>query len=229
MNGLTGNSGQVCFAASRVYVQDGIYDRFLAAYRKAFAAKREVVGDPEKAASEIGPVVDQAQYERILKIIDNAKKNKEGTLLQGGEALGSEVCQYSYPELNSLHLCSPTQGFYVEPTIFENTGVDASISRDEIFGPVAVVNRFKTEEEVIGLSNDSRYGLMAGAFTQDINRALRLSEAFDSGVVGINCISTVHFSCPFGGTKESGIGRELGVHALNAYTEPKTVLINLTY
>lgn len=91
VNGLTGNSGQVCFAASRVYVQDGIYDKFVAAYRKAFAAKREVVGDPEKAESEIGPVVDQAQYEKILKIIDNAKKNKEGTLLQGGEALGSEV------------------------------------------------------------------------------------------------------------------------------------------
>lgn len=70
---------------------------------------------------------------------------------------------------------------------------------------------------------------MAGVFTQDINRGLRLSEPFDSGVVGVNCISTIHFSCPFGGTKESGIGRELGVHALHAYTEPKTVLINLTY
>ncbi|OJJ79105.1 uncharacterized protein ASPGLDRAFT_1071619 [Aspergillus glaucus CBS 516.65] len=210
VNGLTTNSGQICFAASRVYVQDGIYDRFLSAYRKALAVKRGVMGDPEKATSELGPVVDQAQYERILVIIDNAKKNKEGSLLQGGEALGSK-------------------GFYVEPAIFEDTGADASISRDEIFGPVVAINRFKTEEEVIDLANNSRYGLIAGAFTQDINRALRLSEAFDSGVVGINCISTIHFSCPFGGTKESGIGRELGVHALNAYTEPKTVLINLTY
>lgn len=128
-----------------------------------------------------------------------------------------------------MHLRSSTQGFYVEPAIFEDTRADASISRDEIFGPVVAINRFKTEEEVIDLSNNSRYGLMAGAFTQDINRALRLSEAFNSGVVGINCISTIHFSCPFGGTKESGIGRELGVHALKAYTEPKTVLINLTY
>lgn len=78
-------------------------------------------------------------------------------------------------------------------------------------------------------SNDSKYGLMAGVFTQDINRALRMSSAFDSGVVGINCISTIHFSCPFGGTKESGLGRELGENALRAYTEPKTVLINLRY
>jgi acyl-CoA reductase-like NAD-dependent aldehyde dehydrogenase len=108
-----------------------------------------------------------------------------------------------------------------------DTDVDASITRDEIFGPVVVINRFKTEEEVVALSNDSRYGLMAGVFTQDISRALRLSEFLDSGVVGINCVSTIHFSCPFGGTKESGIGRELGVYALHAYTEPKTVLINI--
>ena len=91
------------------------------------------------------------------------------------------------------------------------------------------MNKFKTEEEVLSRANDSRYGLMAGVFTQDINRALRVSSECDSGVVGINCISTIHFSCPFGGTKESGLGRELGVHALGAYTEPKTVLINLQY
>jgi acyl-CoA reductase-like NAD-dependent aldehyde dehydrogenase len=94
---------------------------------------------------------------------------------------------------------------------------------------VVVINTFKTEEEIVQRSNDSKYGLMAGVFTQDINRALRMSSAFDSGVVGINCISTIHFSCPFGGTKESGLGRELGENALRAYTEPKTVLINLRY
>lgn len=92
-----------------------------------------------------------------------------------------------------------------------------------------MVNKFKTEEEIIERANDSRYGLMAGVFTQNINRALRVSSLFDSGVVGVNCISTIHFSVPFGGTKESGMGRELGVHALRAYTEPKTVLINMQY
>ena len=92
-----------------------------------------------------------------------------------------------------------------------------------------VINRFKTEEEVLSRSNNSKYGLMAGVFTQDINQALRVSSEFDSGVVGINCISTIHFSCPFGGTKQSGLGRELGVNALLAYTEPKTVLINMKY
>ncbi|CAI7677408.1 unnamed protein product [Penicillium discolor] len=210
VNGLINNLGQICFAASRVYVQDGIYDKFLAAYRKAVGAKREVMGDPESSSSEIGPVVDQAQYERILRIIKTAREQNDGKLLQGGEPLGAK-------------------GFYIDPAIFLDTGKDSSIARDEIFGPVVVINRFKTEEEVIALSNASQYGLMAGVFTQDINRGLRLSELFDSGVVGVNCISTIHFSCPFGGTKESGIGRELGVHALHAYTEPKTVLINLTY
>lgn len=92
-----------------------------------------------------------------------------------------------------------------------------------------VVNKFETEEEIVAKSNDSKYGLMAGVFTQDINRALRLSSAFDSGVVGVNCISTISPTSPFGGTKESGLGRECGEHALRAYTEPKTVLINLNF
>lgn len=121
------------------------------------------------------------------------------------------------------------QGYYIEPAIFTDTKPNASIYKDEIFGPVVVINKFKTEEEILQRSNDSRYGLMAGVFTQDINRALRMSSGFDSGVVGINCISKIHFSCPFGGTKESGLGREMGEHALRAYTEPKTILINLTY
>ncbi|KAJ5378264.1 uncharacterized protein N7496_005673 [Penicillium cataractarum] len=210
VNAIVNNTGQICFAASRVYVQEGIYDKFLAAYREAFTAKQALVGDPEKDSSEIGPVVDQSQYDRIVGIIDRAKGEKQGTLLQGGKQ-------------------GQTAGYYIEPAIFTDTARDASITCDEIFGPVVVLNRFKTESEVVELSNDSQYGLMAGVFTQDINRALRLSEAFDSGVVGVNCISTIHFSCPFGGTKESGIGRELGIHALHAYTEPKTVLMNMSY
>lgn len=121
------------------------------------------------------------------------------------------------------------QGYYTEPAIFTDTEPNASIYKEEIFGPVVVINKFRTEEEVLARSNASKYGLMAGVFTQDINRALRMGSGFDSGVVGINCISTIHFSCPFGGTKESGLGRELGVNALMAYTEAKTVLINMNY
>ncbi|KAL4897833.1 aldehyde dehydrogenase domain-containing protein [Aspergillus ambiguus] len=210
VNGLTNNSGQICFAASRVYVQEGIYDRFLQAYREAFEAKRRVIGDPEDVRFELGPVVDKAQYDRIMNIIESAEKEQQGTLVTGGRSFTS-------------------RGYYIEPAIFLDPKPDAFIYKEEIFGPVVVVNKFKTEAEVLERSNSSKYGLMAGVFTQDINRALRLSSAFDSGVVGVNCISTIHFSCPFGGTKESGLGRELGVNALLAYTEPKTVLINMNY
>ncbi|KAG8165588.1 hypothetical protein KVR01_004140 [Diaporthe batatas] len=204
------NTGQVCIAATRVYVQSGIYDAFLEAYAKAIEEKKNSIGDPEKSDTEIGPVVDKAQFDRIMGIINAAKAEKQGTLHSGGGRIGSE-------------------GYYIEPTIFTSTKDDASIYKDEIFGPVVAINKFETEEEIIAKSNDSKYGLMAGVFTQDINRALRLSSAFDSGVVGVNCISALSQIAPFGGTKESGIGRECGEHALRAYTEPKTVLINLNF
>ncbi|KAE8155244.1 aldehyde dehydrogenase [Aspergillus avenaceus] len=210
VNGLTTNSGQVCIASSRVYVQEGIYEKFLAAYQKAFEAKRNVMGDPEATGTELGPVVDKAQYDRITKIIERAQSEEEGTLLIGGRP-------------------KSTKGYYIEPTMFVDTKPNAPIYKEEIFGPVVVVNKFKTEDEVLQKANDSRYGLMSGVFTENLNRALRISSAFDSGMVGVNCISMINFACPFGGTKESGLGRELGVNALLAYTESKTVLINMNY
>ncbi|UPK95036.1 hypothetical protein LCI18_005971 [Fusarium solani-melongenae] len=183
VNALVSNSGQICFAATRVYVQSGIYDRFIEAYLEGLKAKRQVIGDPEAAETQIGPVVDKAQHDRIMGIISSAIEKKDG------------------------------QGYFIEPTVFADTNDTSFIYKDEIFGPVAVINRFETEEEIVERANDSKYGLMAGVFTQDITRALRLSSLIDSGVVGINCISTISFSCPFGGTKESGLGRENGEHA----------------
>ncbi|OAL53135.1 aldehyde dehydrogenase [Pyrenochaeta sp. DS3sAY3a] len=209
VNALTTNSGQICFAATRLYVQAGIYNSFLEKYVAALKAKNDVIGDPEKNGVEIGPVVDKAQYDRINGIIADAKAKKEGTLLHGGGVR--------------------SMGYYIEPAVFTNTTASATIYKEEIFGPVVVINKFQDENEIIARANDSRYGLMAGVFTQDIQRALKVSSAVDSGVVGVNCISTITFSCPFGGTKESGLGREMGEYALRSYTEPKTVLINLNY
>ncbi|EGU83420.1 hypothetical protein FOXB_06080 [Fusarium oxysporum f. sp. conglutinans Fo5176] len=206
VNALVTNSGQICFAATRVFVQSRIYDKFVAAYVERLKAKKEVLGDPEAPGTEIGPVVDKAQYDRIMGIISSAKENNDGKVLTGGQ-----------------------RGYFIEPTVFAETDKTSFIYKEEIFGPVAVINKFDTEEEILELANDSKYGLMAGVFTQDISRALRLSSLIDSGVVGINCISTISFSCPFGGTKESGLGRENGEHALRAYTEPKTILINMAY
>ncbi|KAK2693058.1 hypothetical protein QWA68_007197 [Fusarium oxysporum] len=206
VNALVTNSGQICFAATRVFVQSKIYDKFVAAYVERLRAKKEVLGDPEAPGTEIGPVVDKAQYDRIMGIISSAKENNDGKVLTGGQ-----------------------RGYFIEPTVFAETDKTSFIYKEEIFGPVAVINKFDTEEEILELANDSKYGLMAGVFTQDISRALRLSSLIDSGVVGINCISTISFSCPFGGTKESGLGRENGEDALRAYTEPKTILINMAY
>ena len=122
-----------------------------------------------------------------------------------------------------------TQGYYVQPTVFTNVAQDAEICKQEIFGPVAVLNSFKTEEEIIEKANDTNFGLMAGVFTQDINRAMRISSEIDSGMVGINCVSLCFLTAPFGGSKESGIGRENAINALRMFTEPKTVMVNLTY
>ncbi|EXL90550.1 hypothetical protein FOIG_16175 [Fusarium odoratissimum NRRL 54006] len=213
VNALVTNSGQICFAATRVFVQSKIYDKFVAAYVERLKAKKEVLGDPEAPGTEIGPVVDKAQYDRIMGIISSAKKNNDGKVLTGGQRVGEKA----------------SDGYFIEPTVFAETDKTSFIYKEEIFGPVAVINKFDTEEEILELANDSKYGLMAGVFTQDISRALRLSSLIDSGVVGINCISTISFSCPFGGTKESGLGRENGEHALRAYTEPKTILINMAY
>lgn len=117
----------------------------------------------------------------------------------------------------------------MQPTVFENVAHDAEISQEEIFGPVAVLNSFRTEEEIVALANDSEYGLMAGVFTQDVNRAMRLAAELDSGMVGVNCVSMAFLQAPFGGSKQSGIGRENAINALRMFTEPKTVFINLTY
>jgi acyl-CoA reductase-like NAD-dependent aldehyde dehydrogenase len=118
-------------------------------------------------------------------------------------------------------------GCYMEPTVFLNPREDAEIYREEIFGPVAVIKTFRTEEEVVQLANNTEYGLMSGVFTSNLSRALRVSAHLDSGVVGVNCVSYMNMQVPFGGRKQSGIGREFGEYALRAFTEPKTILINM--
>ncbi|EME77274.1 uncharacterized protein MYCFIDRAFT_146648 [Pseudocercospora fijiensis CIRAD86] len=210
VNAITGHSGQVCFAASRVYVQEGIYDKFIAKYKALFQERTKLIGDPDLDSTILGPLVDEAQFNRVTGFIERGKDQKQGTLLTGGARVGS-------------------QGYFVEPTIFTDVDPKSEIHTDEIFGPVSVVRTFKTEEEVMKMSNDTEYGLMAGVFTQDINKAMRIASEFDSGMVGINCISLMMTQAPFGGSKQSGVGREAGIHALRAFTDPKTIMVNLTY
>ncbi|KAF2093839.1 aldehyde dehydrogenase X mitochondrial precursor [Rhizodiscina lignyota] len=208
-NAITANTGQVCFAASRVYVQEGIYDKFIEGYKKAMEDKKKDIGDPGKAETLIGPLVDEAQFKRVSGFIERGQ-NGQGKLLTGGQRIGDK-------------------GFFIEPTVFTDVDPTSEIHTQEIFGPVSVVRSFKTEEEIMELSNNTNFGLMAGVFTQDINKAMRVASNFDSGMVGINCVSLMFMMTPFGGSKESGLGRECGIAALRAYTDPKTIMVNLTY
>ncbi|MCJ1298335.1 hypothetical protein MMC08_001124 [Hypocenomyce scalaris] len=208
VNALAANTGQVCFAATLVYVQEGIYPKFIEAYKAKLLEKTKGVGDPEDPSTQLGPLVDEAQFGRVSGFIERG--HQQGKLLMGGKRVGDK-------------------GFFIEPTIFTDVKQDAEIRTQEIFGPVSVIATFKEEDEIIKRCNDSEYGLMAGVFTQDINRALRVASEFESGMSCINCMSMAHMQVPFGGSKQSGIGREMGESGIKEFTERKTILINMTY
>jgi len=203
--GIYFNHGQCCCAGSRIYVQEGIYDKFMEAFKKR--AQGNAVGDPFKEDTFQGPQVSQLQYDRIMGYIKEGKE--EGATVEvGGERHGDK-------------------GYFIQPTIFSNVKPDMKIMREEIFGPVASVAKFSTEEEVLKLGNDSNYGLAAAVHTKDLNTAIRVSNALRAGTVWVNQYNMIHHQIPFGGFKESGIGRELGEAALANYTQNKSVSIRL--
>lgn len=205
-NAILARSGQVCIAASRVYVQKTILNEFLDKYTARIKDAVADFGDPQDDTVKMGPLVDEGQLERVKGMVDRAKN--EAQLVVGGSRHGDAGC-------------------YMEPTVFVNPKPDAEVYRNEVFGPVSVVRTFETEDEVLAMANDTEYGLASGVFTKDISRAMRVSKKLDSGVVGINCVSYINMQVPFGGRKQSGIGREYGDAALRAFTEPKTVFINM--
>lgn len=206
VNAILTRSGQLCVAASRVYVHESIADQFIQEYKKRMEAAAKDMGDPQDPDVKLGPMVDEPQLERVIKMVERGKSEAE--LVVGGGRHGDTGC-------------------FMEPTVFLNPNDDAEIYRNEIFGPVGIIKTFKTEEEVLKMANDTEFGLMSGVFTRDITRALRVSSALESGVVGVNCVSLQSLQAPFGGKKQSGIGREFGEYALRLFTEPKTVLINM--
>ena len=175
-------------------------------YVEKMKAAADDLGDPQDMNVKLGPLVDETQFEKVKGMIERGRDQAE--LVVGGVQHGNKGC-------------------YMEPTVFLDPKADAEIYKNEIFGPVSIIKTFETEEEAMKMANDTEYGLMSGVFTKDISRALRVAGSLDSGVIGINCISYINAQAPFGGRKQSGIGRELGEYALRAYTEPKTILINM--
>jgi len=204
--GIYFNHGQCCCAGSRIYVQEGIYDKFLAAFKKRAADNK--VGDPFDEETFQGPQVSKVQYDRIMGYIESGKK-EGATLETGGGRHGSK-------------------GYFIQPTIFSNVRPDMKIMKEEIFGPVCAISKFKDEEEILKLAHDTPYGLAAAVHTRDVNTAIRVSNSLKAGTVWINCYNMLHHAVPFGGYKESGMGRELGEAALANYTQNKSVALRLT-
>jgi aldehyde dehydrogenase (NAD+) len=203
--GLFFNQGQCCCASSRIYVQEGVYDQFVA--KATEAAKKRVVGDPRAPTTDQGPQVDEEQFKKILDYIKSGKE--QGAKLMCGGGAGPEC------------------GFFVQPTIFADVQDDMKIAREEIFGPVMSIIKFKTMEEVIKRANDTNYGLAAGVCSTSLNNALTFARNVRAGTVWINCWDAFSANVPFGGYKESGLGRELGEYGLRQYCEVKVINIAL--
>ncbi len=201
------NQGESCNAPSRVLVQDDIADEF--AQMVAAEAPKYAPGDPLNAATELGALVDETQMRTVLSYID-AGHQEGAKVLAGGRQARAE-----------------TGGFYVEPTVFADVNNGMKIAREEIFGPVVGIIRFKTEEEAVALANNSSYGLQASVWSHNINRAHRVARALKAGTVHVNQYDEDDITVPFGGFKQSGNGRDKSLHAFDKYTELKTTWIRL--
>jgi aldehyde dehydrogenase (NAD+) len=208
--GIFAATGQTCIAGSRLFVQERAHDELVE--RLSERAKTIKLGDPLDAETEMGPVAFKEQLEKI-----------EGHVRAGKEEGATLVCGGKRPDADALE-----HGYFIEPTIFAQVENGMQIAREEIFGPVLSVIPFKDEEELVRQANDTSYGLAAGVWTKDIQRAHRVAHAIRAGTVWINAYRTLSFNTPFGGYKMSGLGRENGLQAVDEYTETKSVWVELS-
>jgi aldehyde dehydrogenase (NAD+) len=208
ISGIFAATGQTCIAGSRLLVQETIHDQFLD--RLVAFAKTARMGDPMSPETQVGPVTNQPQLEKILEYIDIAKSEGATAVLGGARASRAE--------------CG--DGWFVEPTIFSGVHNRMRIAQEEVFGPVLAVIPFKDEEDAIAIGNDVVYGLAAGVWTQNMRRALSMAERLKAGTVWINTYRAVSYLSPFGGYKRSGLGRESGQEMIKEYLQVKSVWIS---
>ncbi|OWT75526.1 carnitine dehydratase [Achromobacter sp. HZ28] len=206
--GIFGATGQTCVAGSRLLVQRKVLDEVVK--RLAERAPRIRMGDPLDPATEMGTVANEPQFRRILAAIDSAKEAGARLVTGGGRAQGEGL----------------GEGYFIQPTIFSDVDNASHLAQEEIFGPVLAIIPFDTEEEAIRLANDSRYGLAAGLWTRDLARAMRVSRSLLAGSVWVNTYRALAAGAPFGGFKESGIGRERGEAGLREYLTTRNVMID---
>jgi len=199
------NQGQCCCAGSRLFVEAKCYDEFVE--RSIARAKKRKVGDPFDPDTEQGPQIDSDQFDKIMGYIDVGKK-EGATLLQGGKRVGSK-------------------GYFIEPTVFVDVKDDMTIAKEEIFGPVMSIIKFNDLDEVIDRANRTAYGLAAAVWTKDIGKAHAIANNVRAGTVWVNCYDVFDPGAPWGGFKQSGIGREMGEYGLSQYSEVKSVIIKL--
>ena len=205
MMGVYFNSGQVCCAGTRIFVQRERYDEVIDKFSNF--SKNVSVGDPFDRKNTLGPVVSREQFDRVKSYLDVGKK--EGAKVSaGGDAVGGK-------------------GYFIQPTLFSDVKNEMRIAREEIFGPVGAAIPFKDENDAVFQGNNTDYGLSAGVWTRDISRAHKVARALKAGTVWVNCFNQLDPISPFGGYKQSGIGRELGKYAIDLYTQIKSVYVKL--
>lgn len=208
--GILFNQGQVCCAGSRVFVQEEIYDRFVEEAVKKFNNIK--IGMPWEESTQLGSLIYEDQLKKVMNYIEIGKKE------------GAKVACGGYRIIEN----GMNKGCFMAPTLLTNVTNDMSVAKEEIFGPVACIIKFKTEEEVIKMANDNDYGLGGGVWTRDINRAIRVSRRIETGRMWVNTYNAIPAGAPFGGYKISGIGRETHKIMLDHYTQMKNIMINLS-
>jgi len=199
------NQGEICLCGSRIFVERSIHDQFTD--RLVAATKKLRVGDPLDESTDVGALISEAHLRKVMSYVDLARR-EGGSIETGGRRVDR-------------------RGFFVEPTVITGLGIDCRVLQEEIFGPVVTITPFDSEDEAIRFANSTRYGLSATLWTRDLQRAHRVAAALDSGTVWINCWLLRDLRVPFGGMKESGVGREGGFESLNFFTETKNVCVKL--